>query len=97
MRILVIEDDKKIASFIEKGLKEEGFAVDVQRDGTEGLYLGLGETYDGAVVDIMLPGIDGLSIIEQWRRKQIDIPVLILSAKLCSQTPPARPTALATP
>jgi DNA-binding response OmpR family regulator len=81
MRILVIEDDKKIASFIAKGLKEEGFAVDVQRDGTEGLYLGLHEVFDGAVVDIMLPGLDGLAIIEQWRQKKVNTPVLILSAK----------------
>jgi two-component system, OmpR family, response regulator len=81
MRILVIEDDRKIASFIAKGLKEEGFAVDVQRDGTEGLYLGLQEFFDGAVVDIMLPGVDGLTIIEQWRQKKVNTPVLILSAK----------------
>jgi two-component system, OmpR family, response regulator len=81
MRILVIEDDRKIASFIAKGLKEEGFAVDVQRDGTEGLYLGLHGVFDGAVVDIMLPGMDGLAIIEQWRRKKVNTPVLILSAK----------------
>jgi two-component system OmpR family response regulator len=81
MRILVIEDDKKIASFIEKGLKEEGFAVDAQRDGTEGLYLGLNEVFDGAVVDIMLPGMDGLAIIERWRQQKVNTPVLILSAK----------------
>jgi len=81
MRILVIEDDRKIASFIAKGLKEEGFAVDVQRDGTEGLYHGLNEVFDGAVVDIMLPGMDGLAIIEQWRRQKVNTPVLILSAK----------------
>jgi two-component system, OmpR family, response regulator len=77
----VIEDDRKIASFIAKGLKEEGFAVDVERDGTEGLYLGLHGVFDGAVVDIMLPGMDGLAIIEQWRRKKVNTPVLILSAK----------------
>lgn len=81
MRILVIEDDRKIASFIAKGLKEEGFAVDVERDGTEGLYLGLNGVFDGAVVDIMLPGLDGLAIIEQWRKKRVNTPVLILSAK----------------
>jgi two-component system, OmpR family, response regulator len=81
MRILVIEDDRKIASFIAKGLKEEGFAVDVERDGTEGLYLGLNGVFDGAVVDIMLPGMAGLAIIEQWRKKRVNTPVLILSAK----------------
>ncbi len=81
MRILVVEDDKKIASFISKGLKEAGFAVDVANDGVDGLHLGVTEPYDAAVVDIMLPGLDGISLIERLRGKRIAIPVIILSAK----------------
>jgi two-component system, OmpR family, response regulator len=81
MRILIVEDDKKIASFVEKGLKEAGFAVDVAHDGVDGLHLGLTEPYDAAVVDIMLPGFDGLSLIERLRAKKITTPVIILSAK----------------
>lgn len=81
MRILVVEDDDKIASFVSKGLKEAGFAVDVARDGVDGLHLGLTEPYDVLVVDLMLPGLDGLSLIEQLRQKGVRAPVLILSAK----------------
>jgi len=81
MRILVVEDDRKIASFISRGLKEAGFAVDVAHDGVDGLHLGLTEPYDAAVVDIMLPGVDGLSLIERLRTKRIETPVIILSAK----------------
>jgi len=81
MRILVVEDDKKIASFVSKGLKEAGFAVDVANDGVDGLHLGETEPYDAAVVDIMLPGLDGISLIERLRTKRITTPVIILSAK----------------
>lgn len=81
MRMLVVEDDKKIASFLEKGLKEAGYAVDVASDGVKGLHLAEGGAYDAAVVDIMLPGLDGLSLIEQLRERQDNTPVLILSAK----------------
>ena len=81
MRILVIEDDKKIAAFVEKGLKESGFAVDIAFDGLDGLHLGLSETYHTAIVDIMLPGIDGLTLIEKLREKKINTPIIILSAK----------------
>jgi len=81
MRILVVEDDKKIASFISKGLREAGFAVDVSHDGEDGLHLGMTEPYDAAVVDIMLPGLDGLSLIERLRAEKIQTPVIILSAK----------------
>jgi two-component system OmpR family response regulator len=81
MRILVVEDDIKIASFISKGLKEAGFAVDAVHDGVDGLHLGLTEPYDAAVVDIMLPGLDGLSLIERLRTKGVATPVIILSAK----------------
>lgn len=81
MRILLIEDDKKIAGFIEKGLREAGCVVDTRYDGPGGLELGLQGIYDAAVVDIMLPGMDGLQIIEKMRIDGINTPVLILSAK----------------
>lgn len=81
MRVLVVEDDKKIASFVAKGLQEAGFAVDVAADGEDGLHLGKTEPYDAAVVDIMMPKLDGLSLIEQLRAEGKQIPILILSAK----------------
>lgn len=81
MRVLVIEDDKKIASFIVKGLKQAGFAVDHAANGEDGIHLALHESYDAAVIDLMLPKLDGLSIIEEIRRKKINTPVIILSAK----------------
>ncbi|MEE4357065.1 MAG: response regulator transcription factor [Desulfococcaceae bacterium] len=81
MRILLIEDDPKIASFIIKGFKAETYAVDHAPDGEEGLHLALTENYDAAVIDIMLPLRDGLSVIREMRRKKISTPVIILSAK----------------
>jgi two-component system OmpR family response regulator len=81
MRILLVEDDLKIASFILKGLKEAGFAVDHAPDGEDGLHLALHEPYDAAIIDIMLPKLDGISLIEALRRQKINTPVLILSAK----------------
>jgi two-component system OmpR family response regulator len=81
MRILLVEDDKKIASFILKGLKAEGFAVDHACDGEDGLHLTLSEPYDAAVIDIMLPKLDGLTLIEKMRREKVKTPVIILSAK----------------
>lgn len=81
MRILVIEDDKKIASFVVNGLKQAGFAVDHAADGEEGIHLALNESYDAAVIDIMLPKRDGLSLIEELRRQKVNTPVIILSAK----------------
>ncbi len=81
MRILLVEDDQKIAAFIVKGLKAEGFAVDHAADGEDGLHLALTEPYDAAVVDIMLPKLDGLALIERLRQEKIKTPVIILSAK----------------
>lgn len=81
MRILVVEDDPKIASFIKKGLQEAGFAVDHAADGEEGLDLGQSEPYDAAVVDIMLPKRDGLSLVDALRKEKVKTPILILSAK----------------
>lgn len=81
MRLLLIEDDQKIASFILKGFQSAGFAVDHAADGDQGLDLAFEETYDVIIVDIMLPKRDGLSVIRQLRREKIQTPVLILSAK----------------
>jgi two-component system, OmpR family, response regulator len=81
MRLLLVEDDIKIASFILKGLKAAGFAVDHAVDGEEGLHLAMTEPYDGAVVDLMLPKLDGISLIGQLRREKVQTPVIILSAK----------------
>jgi two-component system OmpR family response regulator len=81
MRLLLVEDDVKIAQFVVNGLKEAGFAVDHAANGEDGLHLALTEPYDIAVVDIMLPKLDGLNLIEEIRRNNIDTPVLILSAK----------------
>ncbi len=81
MRILVVEDDKKIASFVVKGLKESGFAVDHSADGENGLVRAQTIAYDAAVVDLMLPTLDGLSLIQQLRARGKHMPVLILSAK----------------
>ena len=81
MRILVVEDDKKIASFVARGLKEAGFAVDQAENGEDGLHLALAHPYDTAVIDLMLPKLDGLSLIEELRKKKVLTPVLILSAR----------------
>lgn len=81
MRILVVEDDKKIASFVVKGLTQSGFAVDHASDGEKGLKRALAVQYDAAIVDIMLPQLDGLSMIARLREKKILTPVIVLSAK----------------
>ena len=81
MRILLIEDDKKIALFVMKGLKEAGFVVDHAIDGEDGLHQVLTASYDAAIIDIMLPKLDGLQLIEELRHQKINTPVLILSAK----------------
>lgn len=81
MRVLVVEDDKKIASFVMNGLRQAGFAVDHAGDGEEGVHLAMHESYDAAVIDIMLPRLDGLSLIDEIRRSGVKTPVLILSAR----------------
>src|SRR5262245_54067894 len=81
MRILLVEDDEKIASFAVKGLRAAGYAVDHAPDGETGLHVALTEPYDAAIVDIMLPKLDGLSLIKQMREKKINTPVIVLSAK----------------
>lgn len=81
MNLLLIEDDPTIATFVAKGMKEAGFVVEHAGDGPSGLQMALGSRYDVAVVDIMLPGLDGLTIIDELRRRRIKLPVIILSAK----------------
>jgi two-component system OmpR family response regulator len=81
VRILLVEDDVKIASFIVKGLRAAGYAVDHAPDGEKGLDMALTEPYDTAIIDLMLPKLDGLSLIEQMRKEKIHTPVIILSAK----------------
>lgn len=81
MRILVVEDDNKIASFVVNGLKQSGFAVDRCADGEEALITASTTSYDAAVVDIMLPKLDGLSLVQKLRKEGIRTPVIILSAK----------------
>ena len=81
MRILVIEDEKKIATFIINGLKQSGFLVNHAYNGIDGLNLAMKYSYDAAVIDILLPKLDGLSVIEELRRQMINTPVIILSAK----------------
>jgi two-component system OmpR family response regulator len=81
VRALIIEDDQTIADFVARGLREAGFAVDEARDGDEGLELALRQEYDVAIVDLMLPRREGLSVIDELRRRGRATPVLILSAR----------------
>ena len=81
MRILVVEDDPTIGDFIVKGLREAGYAVDHAADGQQGLALATSQPYDTAVLDLMLPKLGGLELLSTLRRRRVDLPVLILSAK----------------
>lgn len=81
MRILVVEDDPKIASFVVKGLKQNGYAVDHFSDGEEAHAVATSIAYDAAVVDIMLPGMDGLGLVQRLRKSGSRVPVIFLSAK----------------
>jgi DNA-binding response OmpR family regulator len=81
MRILVVEDDPTIASFVAKGLEGAGFAVDRAESGGDALHRASSADYAVAIVDVMLPGMDGLALIEEMRRRRIRTPVLILSAR----------------
>jgi two-component system, OmpR family, response regulator len=81
MRVLVVEDDEKIGSFVIKGLKQNGYAVDQASDGEHGLDLASAINYDLVILDLMLPKLDGLSLLRRMRQEKIRTPVLILSAR----------------
>src|SRR5919107_2761172 len=81
MRVLVVEDDRTIADFVAKGLGEAGFVVDLAGDGRTGLERAVAGAYDAAIVDVMLPQLDGLALIDALRARGVRTPVLILSAK----------------
>src|SRR5690606_11793446 len=81
MKILVVEDDRKVASFLERGLREEGYAVDVAHDGTDGAMKAQVYEYDALVLDVMLPGKSGFEIVQELRRGRRSVPVLLLTAR----------------
>ncbi len=81
LRILVVEDDKKVASFLEKGLREEGYAVDVSNDGADGLLMAHVHDYDLLLLDIMLPSKSGLEIVRDLRSRESNVPILLLTAR----------------
>jgi DNA-binding response OmpR family regulator len=81
MRILIVEDDKKVGGFLERGLQEEQYAVDVCRNGTDALYMAQLNPYDVIILDIMLPGMDGFTVCREMRQKAILTPILMLTAK----------------
>lgn len=81
MRILVVEDERKLANFIKRGLKEQGYAVDVAYNGTDGLFQAKEVPYDVIILDVMLPGKDGIYICRQLRKAQVSTPILILTAR----------------
>jgi two-component system OmpR family response regulator len=81
VRVLIVEDDRTIADFVSAGLRQEGFAVDVADNGVDGLDLAQNQPYAAAVIDVMLPRLDGLSLVTALRRKGVTTPVLFLSAR----------------
>lgn len=81
MRILLVEDERRLANIVKKGLTEEGFAVDIAYDGEEGQYLAQSETYDLILLDITLPKVDGITICKNLRKRNIKTPILMLTAR----------------
>jgi len=81
MRILLVEDDERTAQFVMRGFSQAGFAVDHAADGLEGLFMAQEVAYDAAIIDIMLPRLDGLTLIERLRKQHINTPIIVLSAK----------------
>jgi heavy metal response regulator len=81
MRLLLVEDDPKLAALIARGLREEGFAVDVARDGEDGCFRAVEQDYDALVLDVMLPGLDGFTVLETLRSRGRRTPVLMLTAR----------------
>jgi DNA-binding response OmpR family regulator len=85
MRILIVEDEKKVASFIKKGLEEEYFSVDIAYNGKEGLEFATNEEYDLLLLDVMIPYIDGLTLTKELRKRKITTPILLLTVKDSTQ------------
>lgn len=81
MRILVVEDERKVAAFIQSGLAEQGWEAEICHDGNEGLALATAGSYEALVLDLMLPGLDGLGILKELRRSSNPVPVIILTAR----------------
>jgi heavy metal response regulator len=81
VRILIVEDEKKVAGFIKKGLEEETYAVDVAYNGEDGLHMGQENQYDLIILDLMLPVINGLEVLSRLRKNKTDTPILLLTAK----------------
>ncbi len=81
MRILVVEDELKMAALLRRGLAEEGHAVDVARTGDDGVWMAQAAEYDAIVLDLMLPGLDGVSVCRRWRENGVWAPVLMLTAR----------------
>ncbi len=81
MRVLIVEDDADLVRLLTMALEDAGYVVDAARDGEEGHFLGETENYDAAILDLGLPGRDGISVLEGWRRARRDFPVLILTAR----------------
>ena len=81
MNVLVVEDERGVASLIKKGLAEQGFTVDVSHNGTEAFALATSRQYDAIVLDVMLPGRDGLSILRSLRQQRNEVPVILLTAR----------------
>jgi DNA-binding response OmpR family regulator len=81
MRILIVEDDKKVAGFLQKGLEEEHYAVDVCRNGHDALYFAMTNEYDVIILDLMLPGKDGITVCRELRKKDVLTPIIMLTAR----------------
>lgn len=81
MKILIVEDEPKTGTYLQQGLSEAGFVVDLARSGPDGLHLGLSEDYDLAILDVMLPGLDGWQVLTAWRAAGRGLPVLFLTAR----------------
>ena len=82
MKVLIIEDEKHLAKILKKGLEENGFTAEVSLDGEEGLYMAETYPYDAVLLDIMLPKVDGVTILKTLRKQRIDMPILMLTAKV---------------
>ena len=89
MRLLVVEDEMKVASFLKRGLEAENYAVDIATDGEDGLHLATSQEYDLILLDILLPKVNGLQVLERLRSRNIRTPSSCASAPSCAARPPA--------